>query len=102
MSAFVSNRPSPPYSTSLAITPSASVVYAADAADGALPYPLTITATPGAGGTLLVEYQVAASGSWSAWPAGAVTATTIYVLNGPVYALRFTAVTASGTVDIAQ
>lgn len=102
MSAFVGNRPAPPYSASLTVTPAASVTYAADAADGTLPYPLTIVAIPGAGGTLLVEYEVATGGNWQSWPAGAVAVATAYVMTGPVYALRFTAVTASGTVDIAQ
>jgi hypothetical protein len=62
--------------------------------------PMTVAAVPGAGGTLAVEYQIVADGSWTAWPDGTVSAKTISVLNGPVYALRFTAATANGTVEI--
>ena len=62
--------------------------------------PMTVAVIPGEGGTLAVEYQVVADGSWTAWPDGTVSAKTISVLNGPVYALRFTAATANGTVEI--
>lgn len=65
-------------------------------------YPLTISAIPGAGGTLLVEYQLVKDGSWTEWPGGVVAAKTIYVLAGPVYALRFTAAVAAGVVEIGQ
>ena len=67
-----------------------------------LPYPLTIRAVPGSGGTLLVEYRVSADGNWIAWPASTVSTATVYVVSGPVNALRLTATTASGTVEIAQ
>lgn len=102
MSAYTANRPAPPYSVHREVTPATPVTYAADTADGTLPYPLTIIAAPGAGGTLLVEYQVAASGDWNDWPAGAAAVTTAYVLTGPVYSLRFTADPVAGTVDLAQ
>ena len=65
-------------------------------------YPLTVSAIPGAGGTLLVEYQLVKDGSWTEWPGGAVAAKAIYVLAGPVYALRFTAAVAAGVVEIGQ
>ena len=64
--------------------------------------PCTIAAIPTSGGTLLVEYQVAPSGTWLEWPAGAVATNTVYLLTGPVYALRFTATTKDGTAEIAQ
>lgn len=67
-----------------------------------LPTPLTVAAIPGALGTLLVEYQIAESGTWLEWPAGDVATATIYVLTAPVHALRFTATTDDGTVEIAQ
>ncbi len=67
-----------------------------------LPYPLTVTAVPGAGGTLLVEYQIAADGVWQAWPGGTVSTTTTYLLTGPVRALKFTATTQAGVVEVAQ
>lgn len=70
---------------------------------GAFNIPCTVAAIPGGGGgSLLVEYQVVPSGSWTAWPASTVTTKTVYVLNGPVHALRFTATTANGTVEITQ
>lgn len=67
-----------------------------------LPYPLTVTVVPGAGGTLLVEYQVATDGAWQAWPGAAAATTTTYLLTGPVRALRFTAAVADGTVEVAR
>ena len=67
-----------------------------------LPFPLTVTAVPGAGGTLLVEYQIATDGVWQSWPAGVVATTTTYLLTGPVRALRFTATTQDGTVEVAR
>lgn len=69
---------------------------------GAFEIPCTVVAIPGGGGTLLVEYQVVPTGSWTNWPAGAVSAKTIYLLSGPVNALRFTAAVADGTVEITQ
>lgn len=63
---------------------------------------VTIAAIPGSGGTLLVEYQIAPSGTWHTWAGGTVSATAIYLLTGPVYALRFTAATQPGVVEIAQ
>ena len=67
-----------------------------------IPVPATLAAIPGSGGTLLVEYQLAADGAWTAWPAGAAATKTVYVLTGPVYALRFTAAVADGVVEMAQ
>jgi hypothetical protein len=67
-----------------------------------LVYPMVVTAVPGATGTLLVEYQVAVEGVWQEWPAGTVSTTTTYLLTGPVYALKFTASTDDGIVEIAQ
>lgn len=67
-----------------------------------LPYPLTIKATPGAGGTLLVEYRITPTGAFSAWPSGTVAAATVMKLNGPVEGLRFTAAVADGVCEVAQ
>ena len=64
--------------------------------------PCTLAAIPGAGGTLLVEYQIAPDGAWIEWPAGAVATATVYLLTGPVYALKFTATTKDGVVELAQ
>ena len=68
----------------------------------ALDIPITVSAIPGAGGTLLVEYQLVESGSWTDWPGGTVAVKTVYILTGPVYALRFTAATQDGTVEITE
>ena len=73
-----------------------------EAAQYSIPYPLTVRAKPGSGGTLLVEYRITPTGDFTAWPAGTVTAATVYVLNGPVEALRLTAGVADGTAEIAQ
>lgn len=64
--------------------------------------PLTLSAIPGVLGTLLVEYQLAPNGRWFEWPAGAVTTASVYLLTGPVYALRFTAATTDGVVEMVQ
>lgn len=70
------------------------------------PYPLTLTAIPGASGTILVEYSTtpysaaATSPTWIAWPSGAVSVTTSDTLMSPVSGLRFTATTATATVEI--
>ncbi len=67
-----------------------------------IPFPLTIRAAPGSGGTMLVEYRISPTGDFVAWPAGTVSAATICNLNGPVEALKFTAAVADGVVEIAQ
>ena len=92
---------------SITVTVAASpVLYTSGGIDSLKPdtigYPLTVSAIPGAGGTLLVEYQLVQNGAWTDWPGGIVAAKTIYVLNGPVYALRFTAAVSTGVVEIAQ
>lgn len=73
-----------------------------EAAQYSIPYPLTIHAQPGSGGTLLVEYRISPTGDFIAWPDGTVAVDTVYLLNGPVEALRLTALVADGTVEIAQ
>lgn len=67
-----------------------------------LPFPLTLTARPGSGGTLNVEFQTVFGGDWSAWDHGAVTASVTDLMMGPVYALRFTAATQPAVMEIAQ
>jgi hypothetical protein len=67
----------------------------------ALPHPLTITAVPEAGGTVLVETQAVYNGVFSEWPEGAVSAATTAKLDGPVYALRFTTADEPGAVEVA-
>jgi len=91
----------------ITVTVAASpVAYTSGGTDSLKPdtigYPLTVSAIPGAGGTLLVEYQLVKDGSWTEWPGGAVAVKTIYVLAGSVYALRFTAAVAAGVVEIGQ
>lgn len=73
----------------------------------AWPYPLTVSAVPGSGGTLAVEYSLtpgAAAGgtaNWIAWPAGTVSAQTVDTLVSAVSALRFTAATSTATYELA-
>jgi hypothetical protein len=62
--------------------------------------PLTVAAVPGATGTMLVEFQVVSGGEWYEWPDSVVSAKTVGKLNSAVYALRFTADTADGTVEV--
>ena len=88
---------------SVTVTVATPVIYASGSTVSAgatsLPMPLTVVAIPGAG-TLVVEYQVVSGGSWTAWPAGIVAAKTVSVMNGAVFALRFTAAGADGVVEL--
>lgn len=87
----------------ITVTTAAAVTYDCDGVNSTkLPIPTSIAVNPGAGGTLLVEYQLVDGGLWSNWPAGAAATRTIYVLTGPVYALRFTAAVNDGTVEITE
>jgi hypothetical protein len=66
--------------------------------------PLTLAAVPGDGGTLKIETQTAPGGAWFVWPegvAGVVSDATQAVLEAKVHAMRFTAATADGVVEIA-
>lgn len=70
-------------------------------------YPCTVTAIPGAGGSMLIEYSTTpraagnpAGSAWQNWPAGSVSATTSATLMSPVTALRATATTAAGSVEV--
>ena len=73
-----------------------------EAAQYSIPYPITIKAKPGVGGTLLVEYRVDPTDDFDQWPAGTVSVKTVCKLNGPTEALRFTAEFSDGSVSIAQ
>lgn len=71
------------------------------------PFPLTVTAIPGASGSVTVSYSctpnaagLTTSANWITWPSGTVTANTTDVLISPVAALRCTAATAAGSVEI--
>lgn len=81
-------------------------VFQTPVAARSLAAPLTIAVSPGSGGTVTVEYQVAQGGAWRAVAdgnlAGTLAAAASDVLVGPVFALRFTAATAAATVEIAQ
>lgn len=83
---------------SITVATETPIVFASG--DSVIPAPVTIAAIPGSGGTLLVEYQVVENGSWFEWPDGTIDAAVANVLDGPVYALRFTAAAANGTVEI--
>lgn len=64
-----------------------------------LPHPLTVQCSPGAGGTLLMEYRMHDQDSWVE-VATAFATDTVYLLSGPVQALRFTAAVNDGTASI--
>lgn len=83
---------------SITVTTETPIVFASG--DSVILTPITIAAIPGSGGTLLVEYQVVEDGSWFEWPDGTVDTAVANVLDGPVYALRFTAAVANGIVEI--
>lgn len=70
-------------------------------------FPTTVYAIPGGGGSLAVESTGTpsarsdpGSANWIAWPSGTVTAITSDTLKSPVLALRITATTANGIVEI--
>lgn len=71
------------------------------------PFPLTVTAIPAGGGSIAVAYSTTpnaagntAGATWINWPSGTVLATTSDALLSPVAALRFTATTANGSVEV--
>ncbi len=80
---------------------------AVDALDGqseirGLEFPATIWVTPVAGGSMKIENSVDGGVTWTAWPAGTVTAHTEQVLYAPAGQLRATVVSgASGLWGIA-
>lgn len=78
----------------------ATPVVRSSGGDWMMNVPMTVAAIPGEGGTLKVDYQVVVDGVWTTWPSGTVSEKTISVLNGPVYALRFTAAVSTGTVEL--
>lgn len=90
----------PSLTKSITVGTSAAVTISSETFDGSAP--VTVAAIPGSGGTLAVAYQLADGGTWHNWPAGAVASTTVYLLTGPVYALKFTATTQPGAVELAQ
>lgn len=71
------------------------------------PFPLSVSAVPGGGGTLLVETSCSAnavsapgSATWYAWPHGAVAAAAVDTLQSPVLAVRVTAAVSDGLVEL--
>jgi hypothetical protein len=70
-------------------------------------YPATVTACPGATGSLAVEYSTTpraagnpAGARWLNWPGGTVTGNTSDTLDSPITAVRATATTADGTLEV--
>lgn len=58
----------------------------------------TLGILPGVGGTVQLDAQVIPGGAW--YPVKTFTAAEIYSLDGRMTALRFTAATAIGAVEI--
>ena len=91
-------------SSSTIVTVAASPIYV-DAT--MLRIPATVTAIPGAGGTLVVAYSTTptavttpAGATWVTWPSGTVSATTSNTLFSPIVALRVNAATSTGVLEI--
>ncbi len=70
-------------------------------------YECTVTAVPGASGSLQIEYSTTpraagnpAAALWSNWPAGTVSARTSDTLESPITAIRATAATADGVLEV--
>jgi hypothetical protein len=64
---------------------------------------ITVAAIPGSGGTLKVESQTAPDGAWFVWDQGTdgvVSVATQAKLDSKVHALKFTAATAAGSVEL--
>lgn len=71
--------------------------------------PVTVTAVPGSGGSMLVQYTTSAwadvcaeTATWLSWPAGTVYATTTDTIVGPITAIRATATTQPGVLEVVQ
>lgn len=69
--------------------------------------PSTVTAVPGATGSLAIATSTTpraagdpGAATWVNWTAGTVTAATSQTLNSPVTAIRVTATTADGVVEV--
>jgi hypothetical protein len=70
-------------------------------------YECTVTAAPGASGSMLVEYSTTpraagdpAAAVWINWPAGSVSSPTSDTLDSPITAVRATATTANGSLEV--
>ena len=67
--------------------------------------PITVTAIPGSGVTVVVNYTTSPNiptAIWGAWPNGTVSAYTSNSVMSPIAALEAEAVTANGSVEICQ
>lgn len=69
--------------------------------------PITVRGEPGASGSLVVEYSCTdtalsspGTASWSNWPSGTITAASTDSIVSPVVAIRVTATTAAGSVEV--
>ncbi len=76
--------------------------------DQQIVFPLSIAAHPGAGGSLLVECSLHPNADvsdspavWFPWIDGVVTTDTLGSLASPVAAIRLTAETVDGSVELA-
>lgn len=71
--------------------------------------PPTITAIPGVGGAMLVQYSTSSPeeiasglGNWNNWPAGSVSVYTSDSLLGAANYIRASATTANGVLEVCQ
>lgn len=75
-----------------------------------VPAPVTLSAQPGVGGSMLVEYSTSPEATtspndtaktfWQAWPAGTVSVAKTDGVTSPLTAVRATAITASGYFEV--
>jgi len=72
-----------------------------------LPFPISVSAIVGSGGSLAIAYSTTpgaagnpGSANWFNWALGTVTSNSNDVLLAPCTAMRFTATTAAGTVEV--
>jgi len=63
---------------------------------------LTVRLTPGAGGTIKLQYQITSESSWVDGPLGVLSAPANDVVQAPIYALKFISTVSTGMVEIAQ
>lgn len=104
MATYISAVPTKNRSTS--VTVAASPVYIEMVS---MPFPCTVTAVPGASGTLAVSYSTtptavsaSAGATWVAWTSGTVSVTTSNTLISPIVALRVVAATSTGTLELSS
>lgn len=63
---------------------------------------ILVALTPGAGGTIKAQYRITADSAWRDLTSGTVAVYTEELVTKPVDAIKVTAITQTGTVEISQ